>query len=1152
MTLRPCFARRCQRALFGPHPARREFAEFERIPTAVSVPLAPIVEVRCVYRFHHHPSAVAGSHLISEHLPTFRINRHLGRICALKQDESLVGERDKLWFLEKLAKQLAMSRFFLTRPIFAAVLAAILFTIGFAAIPSLPISQFPQIAPPTIAINATYPGANAEQVESSVTTPLEEAINGAPGLRYITSTSGNDGTASITATFNLSRDIDKAATDVLLAVQQANGSLPAVVKTEGITVKKVLGSNLLSISLYSDNPRYDVTFLSNYLSLQIVDPLKRVSGVGDIGVFGQRTYAMRIWLDPKRLADNNLTVGDIQSALSAQNVLVPAGSLGAAPAPVGQPFSISVNVNGQLQSPEDFANIVLKPLTGGGYLRLRDVGRVELGAENYANEARRNGKLNVGLGIQLAPGANALAVSTGVLHEMEILGRSLPPGVHWGLNYDSTDFVRESIKEVVVTLIFAIVLVILVIYIFLQDWRTTLIPAITIPVSLVGTFGVIQALGFSINTLTLFGMTLATGLVVDDAIVVIENIARIIQTRQHGERIDAASFAMREITGAVVAASLVLLAVFVPVGFFPGVTGELYKQFALTIACSISISLIIALTLTPALSVRLVKEHEQNTHRFFRPINRIIDGMRSSYKRLLETWILPHRVLVTIGFILSLAITLLLFSRTPSAFLPDEDLGIIYITIQAPQGTSLAQEERIAQQVEAITKRLPGLALTFDVSGRGLGSSGNGSNTGFLVLRLQPWSQRTSPKTQLTALLQTLNPQLARIKAAKVIAFSPPAVQGIGSVGGFQYELEDPTSGSMQQLGMTAQHLVTAANRSGFITRADTVFSSIAPQINLTVDRERAAAAGVSIAAIFSAIQANLGSLYINDFTYNNHAYHVFIQADAPYRSSFDDLQKIFVTSNTGVSMPISDFFTMSQTTVPPSITHYNLFRNIEITGATPPGIGSSQSLDEMEQLSKRLPSRYHHEWSGISLEQITSGGASAQIFALGLLFVFFVLAAQYESLIEPFIILLATPLALLGAIIAMDFRGLASDVYAQVGYVMLIGLAAKNAILIVEFANQLREQGLDPIRAVAEAAETRLRPILMTSFAFILGILPLVFATGAGAASRHSLGTAIFGGMLVSTLLNLAIIPALYVVMVRFDKHHSQPRHTPTGEGRL
>jgi HAE1 family hydrophobic/amphiphilic exporter-1 len=1033
-----------------------------------------------------------------------------------------------------------MSSFFLSRPIFAAVLSAVILTIGIAAIPGLPISQFPQIAPPTIVVSSSYPGANAEEVESAVTTPIEEAINGSQGLNYITSTSGDDGSSTITATFNLSRDIDKAATDVLVAIQTASGEIPAVVKTEGVTVSKTLGSLLMSVSLFSDNPKYDPVFLSNYASLQVVDPLKRISGVGTVTIFGQRTYAMRIWLDPKKLSDNGLTTGEVESALLAQNVQVPAGAFGQEPTPKGQPYYISVLVAGQLATAQQFENVILRSTAQGGYVRIRDVGYAQLGADSYTSSSLRNGKLNIGLGIQQLPSANALQVSAAVLKEMSVLGQRFPPGVHWGLNFDTTDFVRESIREVVVTLLFSILLVVLVIFIFLQDWRTTLIPAITIPVSLVGTFGLISALGFSINTLTLFGLTLATGLVVDDAIVVIENITRFMSLREDGDKRAAAQGAMKEITGAVVATSLVLLAVFIPVGFFPGTTGELYKQFALTIASSIAISLFVALTLTPALSVLLIPagaEAEKGGF-IFGPINRAIAAARRTYEKFLNA-ILPFKWIVALIFVASLALTLFVFTSTPTGFLPDEDQGIIYVTIQLPEGSSLEQEEAVGKRVDTIARKMPGVALVFDISGRGPGTTGNGTNLGFVVLRLAPWSARTAPSEQVSGIIAALRPKLAAIPSAQVLAFNPPAVQGIGSLGGFQYELEDPGNGGFGPLTATATKLIDAANRSGHVVAANTTFAESAPHYVITVDRDKAEAAGVNVGTIFDALQSQIGSEYINDFTYGNRVYHVYIQAAANDRSRFEDLQKIFVQSSTGQATPITSFINTSFVTSPPIVTHYNLFRDIEITGQTPAGQGSGQSLGEMERLSNTILGPFAHEWSGISLEQIQGGGAAALIFGLGLLFVFFVLAAQYESLSEPFIILLATPVAILGALVGLQLRGISSDVYAQVGYVLLIGLASKNAILIVEFANQLREQGLGAVEAVTRAAETRLRPILMTSFAFILGIVPLVFASGAGAASRHSLGTAVFGGMLVSTVLNLGIIPALYIIVAQFDRSH-------------
>ena len=1038
---------------------------------------------------------------------------------------------------------MSLSSFFLSRPIFAAVCSAVILTVGIVALPSLPIAQFPQITPPTINVQASYPGANALQVESAVTTPIEEDINGSQGLRYITSQSGDDGSSSITATFALDRDINAAATDVLVAIQQANGTLPAVVKTQGVTVSKTVGSILLAIVLTADNNRYDPIYLSNYAQLQLVDPLKRVPGVGQITIFGQRNYAMRLWLDPKRLADNGLTPTDVNNALLAQNVQVPAGAFGAEPSVPGQPYYLTVVVNGQLSQPEEFDNVVLRTTPGGGIVRLRDVGYAQLGADNYTSVATLNGQTTIGLGIQQTPDANALQVSSGVQAAMVELAKRFPPGMHWNLAVDQTDFVRESIREVLVTLAIAIGLVVLVIYVFLQDWRTTLIPAVTIPISLIGTFGLVSFLHFSINTLTLFGLTLATGLVVDDAIVVIENIARFIQSDPERPKADAAGEAMHEITGAVVASSLVLLAVFVPVGFFPGTTGELYKQFAITIACSIAISLFVSLTLTPAMSLLLTRGEVERPPKIFGPINRGIDWTRDRYGRLVHG-IIRFRWLVIGGFVLGLALTGLLYVTTPTGFLPDEDLGYFYITIQAPQGTPLAKEQAIGRQVEAVVKDVPGARFIFDISGRGIGGSGNGTNLGFVIVRLKPWQDRTSADAQLGGILASIRPKLAKIAGGQVLAFNPPAVQGLGNVGGFQYELEDTQNGSLDALTREARRLIGKANTSGTITNANTTFSAGAPHYVLSVDRRKAESAGVNAGDVFGALQTDLGSTYINDFTYGSRTYHVYMQGDAPYRSEITDLDKVFVRSSSGVNTPISQFISATQTSSAPIITHFNLDRNIEITGSAPPGIGTGQTLSEMAKLSADLPGTYKYEWAGISLEQLTGAGQSGLIFALGLLFVFFVLAAQYESVSEPFIILLATPLAILGALVGLHLRGFSSDIYAQVGYVMLIGLASKNAILIVEFANQQRAAGFSLEEAVVRAATIRLRPILMTSFAFILGIAPLVVASGAGAASRHSLGTAVFGGMIVSTFLNLVVIPAFYVVVADFGKR----RHPSTG----
>lgn len=1027
-----------------------------------------------------------------------------------------------------------MVRFFLQRPVFASVCSLIILLIGLVAIPSLPIAEYPPIAPPVVTVTSRYTGASAQAVEASVTTPLEEAINGVQGLRYISSTSANDGTSVITCTFELSRNLDQATDDVQNAVNSAQGTLPNEVKQTGVIVSKNAGSFIMAIGLGSTNPDHDAIFLSNYADRYIVDELKRIPGVSSVRVFGERKYAMRIWLDPKRLADNGLAVSDVTGALQDQNVQVAAGSIGQEPAAVNQPYQISVRAVGRLTTPKQFGDIILKSNPNGGFVRINDVGRVELGAQDYSSILHFHGQASVGIGILQLPTANALTVAQTVRQTFARLEKHYPAGMQDRIAFDSTLFVNESIHEVVVTLGIAIVLVVLVIYLFLQDWRTTLIPAITIPVSLIGTFGLMKALGFSINTLTLFGLTLATGLVVDDAIVVIENIARFIQEEKMAP-FEGALAAMKEIFGAVLATSLVLLAVFIPVAFFPGTTGQLYKQFALTIACSITISAFNALTFTPALAALLLRPEGRQKNRVFTALNRVIDGTRRNYDRLLPR-IFAFRYGVALIFVVLLAITGLLFKSMPTAFVPDEDQGYFIMTVQLPEGASIERTMGVIKRVEGDLGKEKAIRDVFSVGG--FSFFGNGSNRGLIFAQLSPWGERPGTDSSLDSVLKRVRGAVSNIADAQVFAFNPPAIQGVGNFGGFQYELLDKGNVGMDGLMGSAFAFMRFGNQDPILRNVFTTFRNDTPQLVVNVDRSKAKNLNVPLQNIFSALQVELGSLYVNDFDYLNRSYRVYVQADQAYRARLDDLQGIYVRSTANAMIPLTSLVKTSRETTPGIINHYNLFRSIEMNGQPAPGYGSGQAITEMETLSKRiLPPGVGYAWSGISLEQIEAGGQSTYVFLLGIVFVFLVLAAQYESFITPFIILLSVPLALLGALVGLQIRGLQSDVFAQVGYVMLIGLASKNAILIVEFANQLQERGVPLFEAVRTAAETRLRPILMTSFAFILGIVPLVTATGAGSASRHSLGTTVFGGMIVSTFLNLLIVPAFYILIERGRK---------------
>ncbi|MGP6191628.1 MAG: efflux RND transporter permease subunit [Vulcanimicrobiaceae bacterium] len=1057
-----------------------------------------------------------------------------------------------------------MIEFFLRRPIFAAVCSVIIVLAGLVSIPTLPIAQFPKIAPPVVTVQATYTGASAQAVEDSVTTILEEGINGVQGLRYMSSQSSNDGTSTITCTFDLSRDLDIAATDVQNAIQQVQARLPAEVTAYGITVDKNSGNFVMGLGFSSHDQSTSAIALSNYADLYIKNELKRVKGVSDVLIFGERKYAMRLWLDPKKLADNGLAASDIVSALQDQNVQVAAGSIGAPPTNGHQPYQMSVRALGRLSSVDDFMGLIVKNNPDGGHVFLRDVGRAQLGAEDYSSDLHFNGRSAVGLGIEALPTSNALDVSRAVRARMAELGKKFPAGYYYDIAFDATTFVDESIREVIKTLFIAIVLVVAVIFLFLQDWRTTLIPAITIPVSLIGTFALMKALGFSINTLTLFGLTLATGLVVDDSIVVIENISRFIQEKKMSP-LAGASAAMTEITSAVVASSLVLLAVFVPVAFFPGETGQLYKQFALTIACSITISLFNALTLTPTLSALLLGRTERPKNRFFNAVNDGIAWLRRSYHESLGRFMSWRYIIIGL-FVAALGLTYIMFKTTPTGFTPDEDQGYFIATVQAPEGSSIDYTERVTKKVEDVIRSRPEVLRIFDVIG--FGFTGNGPNKATMFVLLKDWKDRPGFQHTIFPLLYGrggLQSKFSQLTEAQVFAFNPPSIQGVGNVGGFQYELQDKGDVGLDRLNQVAYEFVGAGNRDPKLSSVYTTFRNDNPQLVVNVDRKKAESLGLTLGSIFQTMQVYLGSLYVNDFDYLDRSYRVYVQADTPYRATVGNLQNIYVKASGASSpiIPLTSLITSTQSRSAPVITHYDLFRSIELSGQPGQGYGSGDAINEMEKLASKFETGgVGHEWSGISLDQIESGSQSILIFVLGIIVVYLVLAAQYESWTDPLIILLSVPLAILGALLAIMLRDILAgvispsigfvlaDVYAQVAFVMLIGLASKNAILIVEFANQLREQGLDVVSAAKRAAETRLRPILMTSLAFILGLLPLVVASGAGSASRHSLGTPVFGGMIVSTILNLFIVPVFYVIVVRLRESFAR-REPPAGDGR-
>jgi HAE1 family hydrophobic/amphiphilic exporter-1 len=857
--------------------------------------------------------------------------------------------------------------------------------------------------------------------------------------------------------------------------------------------------------------------------------MKRVPGVGDVTIFGERKYAMRLWLDPSKLAQRRITASDVIAALAEQNVQVPAGQIGQPPYPEGQSFQMSVRVHGRLQNPKEFGELIVKTGLNGAIVRLKDVGRVDLGAEDYNSFLRFNGRDAIGLGIYQLPNANALDVAKGCRAELDRLSKRFPPGVKAYVAFDTTTAVEESIHEVLITLAEAIALVVIVIFVFLQDWRSTLIPAITIPVSLIGAFAVMKMLGFSINTLTLFGITLATGLVVDDAIVVIENIARLMKSHKLDSR-TASSEGMAEVTGAVIATSLVLGAVFIPVAFFPGTTGQLYKQFALTIAISVGISAFNALSLTPALSALLLKQETHHTKGFFGAFNWFIDRLTSGYRQSLKGFI-SLRYLVLIVFVALLGLTAYLYKTVPSAFIPNEDAGYAIINVQGPEGVSLGYTSNVISKVEKLLLENKDIIGVFAVGG--FGFTGNGSNNGVIFATLAPYNQRKGPEHTLDAIINKIRGPLMSITDATVIPFNPPAINGLGNFGGFQFEVLDTSGGDITRLDNATKQICGKANQTPGLAGVFSSFKANNPQLMIDVDRSKAKLLNIPLSDIFTTLQVFIGSLYVNDFDFLNRAYRVYVQADQQFRSNPNDINKLYVRSGAGALVPLHNLVTMTRQSTPQTISHYNLFRSTEINGSAAPGFSSGQAINEMQSLADiSLPQGLAYEWSGISLEQIQSSAQTFIIFGLGVVFVFLVLAAQYESFIDPLIIMLSVPLAILGALAAQKFRGLDNDVFCQIGLVMLIGLASKNAILIVEFANHLKNNGKGVIEAVIEAAQLRLRPILMTSLAFIFGIAPLVVAEGAGANSRHSLGTAVLGGMIFSTSLSLLIVPVLYVII--------------------
>ncbi|MCX5740066.1 MAG: multidrug efflux RND transporter permease subunit, partial [Proteobacteria bacterium] len=1024
------------------------------------------------------------------------------------------------------ARAPALVAFFIDRPIFASVVAILITLAGVITIPLLPVSQFPPIAPPTVQVSANYNGASADVVERTITLPIEEQVNGADGMLYMSSVSANDGQASLTVTFQLGRNPDIAAVNVNNRVAIAEPRLPEEVRRFGITVRKQSPDLTLVVNLYSPDESRDALFLSNYALINVLDPLKRVPGVGEVSIFGERRYAMRIWLDPERLAKLGLVATDVVEAVREQNVQIAAGKSGSPPTPSGQQLELPLITRGRLSTATDFEQIVLRAQPDGSLLRLGDVARVELGAQSYNGFTRLTGRPTISVGIFQLPEANALEA---IRAEMARIAEKFPAGVAWQVRYDPTRFVSESISEVLATLFEATLLVFLVVFLFLQDWRATLIPAITIPVSLVGTFALLGALGLSINTITLFGLVLAIGLVVDDAIVVVENVARLLA--EGIPRREAVRRSMGEVTSAIVASTLVLGAVFVPVAFLPGTTGLMLRQFGLTVTCAVLISLLNALTLSPALCALFMRPESEHKGRFHRGFDRGFGALRRRYEGGVAA-LLPRRALV-LGIIAMLGLaTALLFRAVPTGFLPDEDQGYFIVSLQLPDGAALERTEQVVIEIEKILFATPGIIGANVFGGFDALTGTSPANVGSMFVTLKPWGER-GPDQSLEAIFAKVRPQLAAVQGARVIALNPAPIRGLSRTGGFEFQLQDRGGGDIQELAAVAQRVIDAGNQSPELRNLFTTFRPAVPQVFVDLDRSKAKALGVSVDDVFSTLGVFMGGVYVNDFDRFGRLFRVYAQAEGDLRTQPEDVSRLWTRSNRGEMIPLAALVSLSRVTGPRDISHYNAYRAVRIQGEASAGFSSGQALDRMEAIAREvLPATMSYEWTGTAYQERRAGSEVQLILLFSMLVVFLFLAAQYESWSLPLIIMLAVPLAFLGALGAQALRGLSDDLYCQIGLVTLIGLASKNSILIVEFARRRRQQGVGLLESAREAASIRFRPVLMTAFAFILGVVPLVVATGAGAAARRSLGTAVFCGMLVATLLSLVLVPALYVIV--------------------
>jgi HAE1 family hydrophobic/amphiphilic exporter-1 len=1038
------------------------------------------------------------------------------------------------------------SRFFIYRPIFAMVISIVILLLGGLSIPILPVESVPNITPPTVKVSTSFPGASAEVLAETVAQPIEQEVNGVENMLYMSSQSPATGSMNLTVTFAVGTDPDMAQVLTQNRVSIADPKLPQEVKQQGVTTKKQSTAMVMVASLYSPDGSRDELYLSNYATTQVKDVLARVDGVGEVMMFGAKDYGMRIWLDPELLKARNLTTSEVLDALREQNVQVAAGKIGEEPNSGNLNFEYTLTTQGRLSDVSQFERIIVKRGEAGQLVRIADVARVELGAQSYAWYSELDGAQAISMGIYQLPGSNALGVAQGVIAALDELATRFPEGLEYSIPFDTTRYIQASIKEVVTSLVIAVILVIFSVYIFLQDFRTTIVPSVTIPVALIGTFAVMLVTGQSINNLTLFGLVLAIGIVVDDAIVVVENTMRIMDT-EGLEPKEAVSKAMGEVGGAIIATTMVLLAVFAPTLVMPGLTGRMYRPFAITISVATLFSSLNALTLSPALCGMLLRPSSEAKEPgwFFRQFNKFFDKTSASYGRTVAS-LIRKAALTMILFAILVGVMVWGFGAMPGGFVPSEDEGYFFVNVQLPNAASLARTREVMDKAMAEVEQLPGVQNIIVIGGYSFLDAVQGPNFGAGIVTLDPWDEREHTVFELIGMIQQ---RLSKIREGTAFAFGPPPIQGLGSGSGFQMELQDLGGLGLKQLETFANDMVAAGFASGKITRLNQNFQSNVPQIYIDVDREKTKRLNIPLKTIFDTLQTNLGSAYVNDFNLFGRTWRVMVQADEQFRNRVGDIQRLEVRTAKGLMVPLSTLITVHESVGPSVINRFNMFPSATITGAPAPGYSEGQAVDEIEKIANEiLPAQMGYAWSGVTQQQKEAGNVAPLIFGLALIMVFLFLAAQYESWATPFSVLLSVPLAILGAIVFTVIRGFDNNIYTQIGFVLLIGMSAKNAILIVEFAKQQRDEfGKSITEAAREAARLRFRPILMTALSFLLGVIPLVIASGAGANSRVSLGTAVFGGMLAATVFGVFMIPLLYVVVQTVAEKLSRKKPAPT-----